>query len=146
MIVLCCCRGFTSSTASEMSWRREGCVVHVIRHFLSSFCSSLEEMIPVVQNSLNEIMFYNFLTLGDSLPGTKQYGKPGSATSESVIRGGIRPKCHPVPYIVHYFWPEPYGPWLKVVHYVGNRVPLRMQSCFPLQNHFWYFEAFLSET
>ena len=30
----------------------------------------------------------------------------------------VRPKWNPIPYIVHY------GPWLKVVHYLGNRVPL----------------------
>lgn len=31
----------------------------------------------------------------------------------------MRPKWNPIPYTVHYFWPES-----KVVFYVGNRVPL----------------------
>ena len=31
----------------------------------------------------------------------------------------LRPKWHPIPYIVHYFWPNPCG---QVVHYVGNRL------------------------
>ena len=28
--------------------------------------------------------------------------------------------CHTIPYIEHFFWPEP---WLTVVHFIGNRVP-----------------------
>jgi hypothetical protein len=27
------------------------------------------------------------------------------------------------PFIVHYFWPEPYLPWSKVVHYIVNKGP-----------------------
>lgn len=41
---------------------------------------------------------------------------------------GLRPKWHPVLYIVEYFWQETFGPWLKVVHYVGNRVPFGMRT------------------
>lgn len=26
-------------------------------------------------------------------------------------RGRVHPKCHSIPYIVHYFWPEPYWPF-----------------------------------
>lgn len=33
-------------------------------------------------------------------------------------------KWYPVPYILHNLAPEPYGPWLKVVHCIGNRVPI----------------------
>jgi hypothetical protein len=43
----------------------------------------------------------------------------------------LHPKWHSIPYIVHYFWPEGYRPWSKVVHYIGNRVPFGMQMyCF----------------
>ena len=31
------------------------------------------------------------------------------------------PKCHPIPYIAHY------GPWSKVVHFIGNRVTFEAQ-------------------
>ena len=31
-------------------------------------------------------------------------------------------KWHPIPYIVHYFSPEPYGSWSKVQHYIGDKV------------------------
>lgn len=37
-------------------------------------------------------------------------------------RSRRHPKCNPIPYIVQYFWPETYGPWSKVVRYIGNRV------------------------
>ena len=30
----------------------------------------------------------------------------------------LRPKWHTIPYIGHYFWPETYGHWSKVEHYV----------------------------
>ena len=32
-------------------------------------------------------------------------------------------KWHPIPFIVHLFWPGPIGNWSKVEHYIGNRVP-----------------------
>ena len=32
-------------------------------------------------------------------------------------------KWHPIPYIMHLFWPETYGPWVKGEHYLGIRVP-----------------------
>ena len=35
----------------------------------------------------------------------------------------LHPKWHYVLFIVHFFWPETYGHWSKVVHYKGNRVP-----------------------
>lgn len=38
------------------------------------------------------------------------------------LRQGLCPKWH----IVHTFWREPYGPWSKVLHYIGKRVPLIM--------------------
>jgi hypothetical protein len=28
----------------------------------------------------------------------------------------VCPKWHPIPYIVHYFWPDPYGPWSEGGH------------------------------
>jgi hypothetical protein len=36
------------------------------------------------------------------------------------------PKWHPIPYIVLYFWPEPFGP----CHYLGHRVSFGMKSLF----------------
>ena len=33
------------------------------------------------------------------------------------------PKWHPIPFIVHYFWPGSIGLRSKIVHYIGNRVP-----------------------
>lgn len=36
-------------------------------------------------------------------------------------------KWHPTPYIVHYVWPKPYGPWSKVVLCKGNGVPFGMR-------------------
>ena len=36
----------------------------------------------------------------------------------SYERSWLRPKWHPVAYIVHYFWPEPCGPWSKVVRHI----------------------------
>lgn len=53
-------------------------------------------------------------------------------------------------YLLHsdYFWPEPYGSWSKVVHFIGNTVPfwdatqlmhnfkrLHLQSCIALKSH-----------
>ena len=34
---------------------------------------------------------------------------------------GCVPNGTLLPYVVRYLWPEPYYPWSKVVHYVGNR-------------------------
>jgi hypothetical protein len=34
-------------------------------------------------------------------------------------------------YVVHYFWPKPYGPWSKAVHYKGNSVSFgTFPECF----------------
>ena len=45
------------------------------------------------------------------------------------------PKWHPIPYIMHYFWLEPYAPGSKVVHYKGNVMPfgthLKLRSPAP---------------
>jgi hypothetical protein len=49
----------------------------------------------------------------------------------------IRPQWHPVPYIVHYFWPGSIGLWSKLVHYVGNRVPFGTHSWFKLKSWTW---------
>lgn len=35
-------------------------------------------------------------------------------------RAGLHPKLNSILYLVHYFWP-------KVLHYIGNRVPIGMQ-------------------
>ena len=42
------------------------------------------------------------------------------------------PKWQPIPCIVHYLWPEPYGPRAKIVHCIGNRVPF---GTHPLCEH-----------
>lgn len=47
------------------------------------------------------------------------------------ISHGIRPKWQPIPYKAHYVWPEPYGPWAKVVHYIGCRIPFGTHSGSP---------------
>ena len=48
------------------------------------------------------------------------------ANSRSPPNHTICPKWHPLPCLVHYLWPEPfgisYGPWPKVVHYIVNRM------------------------
>ena len=51
--------------------------------------------------------------------------------SSSLLPAGfVHPKWHPIPYIVCNFWPEPQGPWAKLVHRIGNRVSLgRQPSC-----------------
>ena len=41
---------------------------------------------------------------------------------------GLCPKWHPIPYIVHYLWPRPFGLWSKVVPHIGNRVPFGMNA------------------
>lgn len=48
----------------------------------------------------------------------------GLEDSWSSLRQSLCPKWHPVPYLVHYFWPEPW-PWSKEVDYIGTRVPFR---------------------
>ena len=40
----------------------------------------------------------------------------------------LYPKWHPIPYIVHSFWPESCGSWSKVVHYIRKRVPFGMHT------------------
>jgi hypothetical protein len=42
------------------------------------------------------------------------------------------PKWHPIPYIVHYFWPKPYGPWPNVVRCTGDRVSSGTLSILPI--------------
>jgi hypothetical protein len=37
---------------------------------------------------------------------------------------GLRPKWHPIPYIVHHFRPKPYGARSKLVDYIGYRILL----------------------
>ena len=39
---------------------------------------------------------------------------------------------HPLPFIVHYFIPEPYEAWSNVVHYIGNKVPSGTQNMWVL--------------
>ena len=64
------------------------------------------------------------------------------------MRPGLNPKWQPTYYIVHYFCPEPYVSWSKVVHFMGNTVPfwdaaqlmhnfkqLHLQSCIALKSH-----------
>jgi hypothetical protein len=41
---------------------------------------------------------------------------------------GPRPKSSL--YCPHYFGPDPNGPWSKVVHYIGNRMPFGTQSVY----------------
>ena len=48
---------------------------------------------------------------------------PGNPKTLSMLRT----KWHPIPYTVHYFWPEHYGSRLKAV----NRVPFGMQPMIP---------------
>jgi hypothetical protein len=47
--------------------------------------------------------------------------------SQSSDNIGVFPKLHPIPYIVHYFWP---GPWSKEVH---------TRAVFTQAAQFWYF-------
>ena len=36
-------------------------------------------------------------------------------------------ECDPSPFIAHNFLPGPIGLWSKVVYYIGNRVPFRIE-------------------
>lgn len=53
----------------------------------------------------------------------------------SVPNDILFPQRNPIPYVVHYFWPEPYRPWSNVVHYVENRVQFWMH---PETDHVYY--------
>ena len=48
----------------------------------------------------------------------------------SQQRTVLHPKWHPIPYIVHCFWPWPIGLWSKGVYYFGNRVPFETQIIY----------------
>ena len=50
---------------------------------------------------------------------------PTEAPTDILEHYGCIPKDALFPCIVHNFWPEPSGPWSKVVHYIGNRAPFR---------------------
>ena len=62
---------------------------------------------------------------------TKLHGEGDERGAERIERkcveytemSGLRSKWHPIPYVVHV---ELYGPRLKVVHYIGNRVPFEV--------------------
>jgi hypothetical protein len=41
-------------------------------------------------------------------------------------------KWHTNSYTVHYIWSKPYGPWSKLVHYIGNTVPFGMHPSLTL--------------
>ena len=41
-------------------------------------------------------------------------------------QGCVRLKWHPILYLMHYFWSEPYG-HCQEIRYIGNRVPFGMQ-------------------
>jgi hypothetical protein len=51
---------------------------------------------------------------------------------------GCASQMYPIPYIVHYFWPEPIMRfWSKVVPYIGNRLPFGMQSNNKHHKEWW---------
>ena len=59
------------------------------------------------------------------------YGPSPSPSSVHRIHW-FSPKWHPIRYVVHYIWPEPfgfpYGPWSKVVIYIGTMVTFWTQT------------------
>lgn len=44
------------------------------------------------------------------------------------------PKWPPIPYMVHYLLPDPYGSWSKEVHHIGNRVTFETQKAQYIHN------------
>lgn len=54
----------------------------------------------------------------DGRPTISHYYKPTN----------LRPKWHANPFIVPFFWPEPYESWSNVAHYKGSRVPFWTHS------------------
>lgn len=54
-----------------------------------------------------------------------QVGHPHGNEPQPCL--GLHPKWQPIPDIVQYFWPEPYGSWSKVLCAPGNRVQLGTQ-------------------
>ena len=45
----------------------------------------------------------------------KWYCQTPAGIQHGSVKPLLHPKWHPTPYIVHYFWPEPYGSWSNEV-------------------------------
>ena len=64
--------------------------------------------------------FYS-LFKNTTLPSAPVAGQTLLQNSSAIDETFVVPKWLPIPYKGLYFCPEPYRPWLKVVHFIDNK-------------------------